>query len=57
MTILNEALLRLLSWQGLQVQSTDEKGQTAERGVANMLAVGCSGRVVEYSDRFDVVTD
>ena len=37
--------------------ATDEKGQTAERGVANMLAVGCSGRVVEYSDRFDVVKD
>jgi Flp pilus assembly pilin Flp len=34
MKFLNEALLRVLSWQGLQAPSTDEKGQTlAEYGL------------------------
>jgi Flp pilus assembly pilin Flp len=34
MTILNELLLRVLSWQGLQTPATDEKGQTlAEYGL------------------------
>jgi hypothetical protein len=34
MKFLNEALLRVLSWQGLQTPATDEKGQTlAEYGL------------------------